>query len=327
MDLEAQHSTKLKPFDPSEHGADVAQAFEKFIRLFKRKYIAWGRTAPQGTENVNQWKEQDKLRQLLGHYCTDHFMDDKDAAATENELETATFDNIIGRLRDHYKRHTNQTMAPYKFHCLQQSETQSFDSFVNEIKNTAKNCHFKCAAEACDVADTLLRDQIIIGFCDEEFRKNALKEEWTLQEVENNGRRAKAAARGAAAMTEDPYSKVERTYGKYSRKKTAKYRPPPPPPQSRSHQKRNSSFVCYCCNRNRCDQNACPARKSYCHQCNEKGHWSGSIICQGAPAQRPQSLKPKHQNRKAQTRYINETSTSAESDASSPAYSSESSCM
>ena len=61
MDLEAQHSTKLKPFDPSEHGADVAQSFEKFIRLYKRKYIAWGRSPPQGTENVDIWKGQNKL--------------------------------------------------------------------------------------------------------------------------------------------------------------------------------------------------------------------------------------------------------------------------
>ena len=107
-------------------------------------------------------------------------------------------------------------MAHYKFHRLQQSEGQPFDSFVNEIKNTAKNCHFRCAAAMCDVADTLLPDQIIIGVRDEDFRKNALKEEWTLQQVENNNRRAEAAARGAAALTEDLYPKVDRTYGKYS---------------------------------------------------------------------------------------------------------------
>ena len=132
-------------------------------------------------------------------------------------------------------------------------------------------------AAAYDVADTLLCDQI--GVRDEEFRKNALKEEWTLQQVENNGRRAETAARGAAALTEDPYSKLERTVGKYSKKKMKKH--PPPRSESRPKQKKNQPFVCYRCNRNRCDQNTCPAKKSYCHQCNEKGHWSGSIMCQG----------------------------------------------
>ena len=35
MDSDTQYSTKLQPFDPREYGADVAQSFEKFIRLIK----------------------------------------------------------------------------------------------------------------------------------------------------------------------------------------------------------------------------------------------------------------------------------------------------
>ena len=64
MDSKAQHSKKLRPFDPSEHGVDVAQSFEKIIRLYQRKYIAWDRSPPASTENRNQWKSKDKLRQL-----------------------------------------------------------------------------------------------------------------------------------------------------------------------------------------------------------------------------------------------------------------------
>ena len=56
MDSEAQQSTKLRPFDPSEHEVDVAQSFEKFIRLYKRKYIAWDCNPPAGTEDRDQWK-------------------------------------------------------------------------------------------------------------------------------------------------------------------------------------------------------------------------------------------------------------------------------
>ena len=72
MDSEAQHSTKLRPFDPSEHGADVAQSFEKFKKLYKRKYIALDCSPPAGTEDRNQWKSKDKttIRTLL-HRPTD----------------------------------------------------------------------------------------------------------------------------------------------------------------------------------------------------------------------------------------------------------------
>ena len=51
MDCKTQHSTTLQPFDPSEHGADVAQSFETFIRLYKRKYITWVCNPPAGKNN------------------------------------------------------------------------------------------------------------------------------------------------------------------------------------------------------------------------------------------------------------------------------------
>ena len=202
MDSEAQHSPKLQPFDPSEYGVDVAQSFDKVIRLYKRKYIAWDCSPPAGTENRDQWKSKDKLRQVLGHYCTDWLMDDFEAVATEQELENGSFDNIINRLRDRCKPNTNQTLPHYKFHRLQRSTSQLFDSFVNAVKNKAKNCSFKCQGDTCNVSETLIWDQIIIGVSDEDFQKNELKEEWTLQQLEDHGRRTETATLRAAALTD-----------------------------------------------------------------------------------------------------------------------------
>ena len=76
-------------------------------------------------------------------------MDDFEAVATEQELENGSFDDIINPLRDRYKPNTNQTMSHYKFHRLQQSKSQSFDSFVNAVKNEAKNSNFKCQSDTC----------------------------------------------------------------------------------------------------------------------------------------------------------------------------------
>ena len=90
-------------------------------------------------------------------------MDDFEVVATEQELENESFDDIINPLWDRYKPNTNQTMSHYKFHRLQQSTSQSFDSFVNAVKNEAKNCNFKCQSETCNVSETLIRNQIIIG--------------------------------------------------------------------------------------------------------------------------------------------------------------------
>ena len=282
MDSEAQHSTKLRAFDPSEHGADVAQAFQKFIRLYKRKYKAWDRKPPTDTENADQWKSKDKLRQLLGHYSTDRLMDDFEAVATEEELENGSFDVIINRLHDRYKPNTNQTMSHYKFHRLHQSTNQSFDSFVNSVKNEAKNCNFKCQSDTCNVSETLLPDQIIIGVTDEDLRKNALKEEWTLQQLEDHGRRTEAAALGAAALTDNnDYANISKTAGKYSKKYRKKEKLYSSKKDSQYNPPKKDSFVCFRCGRNRCNQDYCPTKRSTCHLCKEKGHWAGSLMCPG----------------------------------------------
>ena len=94
---EAQHGTKLRPFDPSEHGGNLAQAFDKFLRLYKCK--AWDRTPPTGTTgaDVNIWIARDMVKQLRGHYSTDRFMDDIEAVVTEAEMRTITFNELVTR--------------------------------------------------------------------------------------------------------------------------------------------------------------------------------------------------------------------------------------
>ena len=173
-------------------------------------------------------------------------------------------------------------MSHYKFHRLQQSTSQSFDSFVNAVKNKQKT-NFKCQSDTCNVSETLIRDQIIIGVADEHFQKNALKEEWTLQQLEDHGR-TEAAALGVAALTDNNYVKIPKTAGKFS-KKYQKYRnkenlyASKKNNQSESHTK--GSFVYFRCGPHRCNQDDCPAKRSICHLCKGKGHWAGSIMCPG----------------------------------------------
>ena len=98
------------------------------------------------------------------------------------------------------------------------------------------NCKFQ--SDTWNVSETLIRDQIIIGVSDKDFWKKALKEEWTLQQLEDNGKRTEAAALGANV-------KVSNIAGKYSKKywnkenlyATKKVN------QSESHTK--DSFMCF----------------------------------------------------------------------------------
>ena len=86
------------------------------------------------------------------------------------------------------------------------------------MKNEAKNCNFKCQSDTFNVSETLIRDQIIIGVSDKDFWKNSLKKEWTLQQLEDHGRRTEAAALRVAALTDNSYVKISKIAGKYSTK-------------------------------------------------------------------------------------------------------------
>ena len=288
-----QGSTKLQPFDPSECQGQTAQEFGRFIRLFKRKYAAWDRAVPTGTatEDRDSWKEKDMVKQLLGHYSTDRFMDDVEAVATEEELETITFSSLVEKINNRYKPTQNATMCHYKFHRIQQKSEQSFDNFVNEVKKEAKNCSFKCTNQNCTVSDILIRDQIIIGVRDEEFRKNALREEWELAVLELNGRKAEAATTGAS-MLEVESRKVDKVRaGKYSKKSKAYHQMNKEKQSAESFKYRRSkdSSSCERCNRYNCFQDRCPALKSQCHACNKKGYWANSVLCQGTSKGKPKT--------------------------------------
>ena len=87
------------------------------------------------------------------------------------------------------------------------------------MKSQAKNCSFKCASDECTVTDMSIRDQIIIGVRDEDFRRNALKKQWDLESLEGHGRRAEAASTRAATLEEYRQPRLERVkYGKNSKK-------------------------------------------------------------------------------------------------------------
>ena len=191
-------------------------------------------------------------------------MDDIESVATENELQSMTFDSLVEGLGERYKPTQNETMSHYKFHRLRQNIDQSFDSFVNDVKSQAKNYSFKCASDECAVPDTLIRDQIIIGVRDEDFRKNALKDQWGLKHLKVT----EAASTGAATLEEYRQSRLKRVkYGRYSKK-------------NRKAQSENVQRNCVQCGRQRCQEGQCPALKSKSHKCKKSGHWVGSVLCQ-----------------------------------------------
>ena len=275
MDKEAQHTSRLHPFDPSKHSGNVAKEFEKFLRLFECKYWAACRKPPTGTADTSEWEDEDKWKQLMGNYAIDRLLHDINAATADPMKMKYT--EMVKLLKERYAPTENTTMAHFKFHRLHQKTDQSFDDFVNEVKKASSYCQFKCKSKDCSVKDTLIRDRIIFGLIDEEFKTKALEEQWELDKLETQGRKAEAAKAGTAQMKEKTSARVERVGkpGKYSRKTKQREQLE----ESKGSKNKTKPNKCWNCGRDKCNFRFCPAKKSTCRKCGQKGHWDTGSIC------------------------------------------------
>ena len=188
MESEAQHTSRLHPFDPSKHSGNVAKEFEKFLRLFECKYWAACRKAPAGTDDTSSWEDVDKWKQLMGNYATDRFLDDINAS-TADPMKMG-YAEMVTLLKERYAPTKNTTMAHFRFNKIHQKMDQSFDDFVNEVKKASSYCEFKCKSKECSVKDILIRDRIVFGMSDDEFKTKAIEEQWDLSKLETQGRKA-----------------------------------------------------------------------------------------------------------------------------------------
>ena len=83
IERETLRGTKLRPFDPTEHKGETAQAFKKFLGLFRCKYLAWDRSSPTSKAAPSTWISKDMLKQLRGHFASNRFMDHIGAVVTD----------------------------------------------------------------------------------------------------------------------------------------------------------------------------------------------------------------------------------------------------
>ena len=138
---------------------------------------------------------------------------------------------MVDKLKEHYKPTKSSTLAHYEFHTLKQLPSESFDTFINRVKHEANGYDFTCNSDSCNVKDTLIREQVIIGTYNKEIRKKALRHQWNLFDLTTKGRQLEAATHGAdviaavgTTMDTSYGTNVDRIHhpGKYSKKKKAR---------------------------------------------------------------------------------------------------------
>ena len=189
----------VSKFDPEEHKNNVYDAFIEFVDEFKYAYKAIAKAPPKDLDDNAKaaWIAQNKRDVFLGKFASRNLQKAFEEAVPAAQHDTITFDDMVKTLKTHYDGGRNKTLSNFEFHKLVQHQEESFDKFVIRVKREAGLCQFKCASLTCDVADTMIRDRIIIGTRNDEIRKNALKNQWNLDDLLKNGRALESATHGA----------------------------------------------------------------------------------------------------------------------------------
>lgn len=270
----------LPKFDPELHKGNTYDAFMDFIDSFAYEYDAIAKEPPSTLKEqaeIDAWVQQNKRKQFLGRFASRNCQKDYEEEVPQENRDNMTFKGMVEALQKRYKPTKNTTLSNFEFHKLEQREEESFDLFVNRVRHEAAACEFKCN-ENCTVQDILVRDQIIFGTLNDEIRKNALKQQWNLQDLILNGRTLEAASTGASKIASnnrlpaDQNSDIRkvRKPGKYSRKKKAHDRLKGKPPK----------LTCSKCSSKSCDGGkSCPGKNIVCFACKKKGHFKGSKAC------------------------------------------------
>ncbi|GFO22882.1 hypothetical protein PoB_004938700 [Plakobranchus ocellatus] len=79
--------------------------------------------------------------------------------------------NLIDAFDNYCKPKENITVERYKFNSRNQTRTETFDQYVTDLKNLAKNCKFG------NLQDELIRDKIVCGIANEKIKERLLRED------------------------------------------------------------------------------------------------------------------------------------------------------
>ena len=227
---------------------------------------------------ITAWRAKDRRKVFLGKFSHRNMQKLYEEITAEADRDNMTLDGMVKVFTDRFTLSTNLTLANYKFRKMTQSLEESFESFTIRVKREAQNCDFKCGNN-CTVVNTLIRDQILFGTREDEVRKNALKKQWGLDDLQNQARAIIASDKGAAVIKQEPKDEIRRTKpGKYSKKNVDKSKENTyfkGKPQSLTNLKK-----CKKCSSPRCDgERKCPGRKATCFACGQLGHFCGAAAC------------------------------------------------
>ncbi|UYV81765.1 K02A2.6-like [Cordylochernes scorpioides] len=175
-----------------------------------------------------------------------------------------TVPDILELFDGHFKPYKNTTYKRYQFFTTEQGENQNFDDYVTELKNKSMDCEFG------ELADSLVRDRIIIGIKDKALKERMLQDpDLSLAKAIDLGRATETSRQQVKNITREDVDLHSIKYKKQY-KKNFKYPVGRKPNVSEEHP---NAKVCQNCG-SRHPYGKCFAYGKICNSCKKPNHFA-----------------------------------------------------
>ena len=217
---------------------------------------------------------------------------------TFTEAQKSSVTSIFEALEAHFLGKSNLSLARFKFNKRSQSENESFDEFLVDIKTLCAKCDF---CSTC--IDSLMMDKIVIGIFDNSTREELLRHQYNglsnqtsqLEFVINLCKAREQAASQNKVVSQPSYvNAVSKRPSSWSK---------------RGEDANNKGRKCKFCGGSHVFQkNLCPANGKICSKCKSTGHFAR--VCSNFKGNNAGSQRdePKYSfNKKSSRSYSNRT--------------------
>lgn len=164
------------------------------------------------------------------------------------EDEKKELKTLKEKLTAHFAPAKNKTYERYQFHRIRQQQHESFEDFLQKLKEQVKKCSY-----GHDLANEFVMDQILVGIHSDETRQRLMTEEE--MDLEKAKRICRAAERATKQIHELQNSELPLNASVNVIKKNDK------------------TFNCKRCG-NIHGPKSCPAFQKQCEKCKNKGHFA-----------------------------------------------------
>lgn len=141
----------------------------KTWNLWKQKFAIYMKAS-------NKEKESEEIKIAILLNCIGD--EGLDVYNTFQQDQKSTLEKLLQAYDEYFLPKRIIPMETFKFHNLVQTESQSIEQYVTELKKQAKVCEFVCKNPACKTSyeDRMIRDRLIVGLRDKEVQSRLIRE-------------------------------------------------------------------------------------------------------------------------------------------------------